>query len=241
MKLDILVIAAHPDDAELSCSGTLIHHIAQGKKVGILDLTQGELGTRGTIDTRYQEAKRSSEILQLTVRDNLKIPDGFFRNDKETQLKLIQKIRQYQPEIILSNAIKDRHIDHGRASKLAEEVVFLAGLRKIETWKEKELQKPWRPKQHYHYIQDDYIEPDFVVDITDYWEQKMESIKAFSTQFSTTEAQNETAPNTPISSPDFIYFLEARARDFGRAIGVKYGEGFTKVRQLGVKNLFDLM
>ncbi len=241
MKLDILAIAAHPDDIELSCSGTLIHHILQGKKVGVLDLTQGELGTRGTIETRYQEAKKSSEILQLAVRDNLKILDGFFKNDEETQVKLIHKIRKYQPEIILSNAIKDRHIDHERGSKLAEEASFLAGLIKIETYDEGKVQEPWRPKQHYHYIQDEYIQPDFVVDITPYWDQKLASVQAFSTQFFTGEPQNSKQPNTPISTPDFIYFLEARAREFGRSIGVKYGEGFTKVRQLGVRNLFDLI
>lgn len=240
MKLDILVIVAHPDDAELACSGTLIKHIQLGKKVGVLDLTQGELGTRGTIETRYQEAKESSAIMGLSVRDNLKIADGFFQNDQETQLKLIQKIRKYQPEIVLSNAIKDRHIDHGKGAKLTHDSLFLAGLRKIETNENGVLQNPWRPKQHYYCIQDEYIQPDFVIDITPHWEQKMKAINAFKTQFFVGN-QNENEPQTPISNPDFIYFLEARARELGRSIGVTYAEGFTKNRQLGVNNLFDLI
>ncbi|MCP4520455.1 MAG: bacillithiol biosynthesis deacetylase BshB1 [Cytophagales bacterium] len=240
MKLDILVLAAHPDDAELACGGTIIKHIEMGYKVGVLDLTEGELGTRGTPTTRYAEAAAASKVLGLSVRDNLQIADGFFQNNEETQRKLIQKIRTYQPEILLSNAIKDRHIDHGRASQLADQVNFLAGLRKIETFdKEGNIQEPWRPKQHFHYIQDEYIQPDFSVDVTPCWEQKMDAIRAYETQFFVNDT-SEKGPQTPISNPDFIYFLEARAREFGRSIGAKYAEGFTKAKQIGVNNLFDL-
>jgi bacillithiol biosynthesis deacetylase BshB1 len=240
MKLDIVVLAAHPDDAELACSGTILHHLALGKKVGIIDLTQGELGTRGTAQTRKQESQEASKIMNITIRENLELPDGFLENIPKYQLKIIQAIRKYQPEIVLANAIKDRHTDHAKASILAKEATFLSGLRKIITFDENEKQQQeWRPKNIYHYIQDYFIEPDFVVDITPYWQTKMQAIKAFKTQFFTQENDNNE-PQTPISSPQFIYFLEARAREMGRTIGVEFGEGFTTNRPIGIKNLFEV-
>ncbi|MCU0445378.1 MAG: bacillithiol biosynthesis deacetylase BshB1 [Microscillaceae bacterium] len=241
MKLDILAMCAHPDDAELSCSGTIALHVALGKKVGLLDFTRGELGTRGTPETRQAEAEASSKILGLVARENLGLADGFFKNDAESQLQVIRKIRQFQPEIVLANAINDRHIDHGRASQLAKDACFLSGLRKIVTYDDQgQIQAPWRPRQVYHYIQDRYLEPDLIVDISPYWQIKMESVRAFKTQFFVGEA-TDNEPSTPISTPDFIYFLEARAREFGRMIGVEFGEGFVKATPPGVKNLFDLI
>jgi bacillithiol biosynthesis deacetylase BshB1 len=241
MKLDILAICAHPDDAELACSGTIAAHIAMGKKVGVVDLTKGELGTRGTPEIRAEESKIASEILGLSLRVNLEMADGFFVNNQAHQLKLITAIRKYQPEIILANAISDRHIDHGRASQLTNDACFLAGLRKIITVDDKGIdQKPWRPKALYHFIQDRYIQPDLVIDITPYWNLKKNSIQAFKSQFFTPQGiDNE--PSTPISTPDFMYFIEARAREMGRMIGVEFGEGFTKATPIGAKNLFDLI
>lgn len=239
MKLDILVCAAHPDDAELGCSGTIALHIALGKKVGVIDFTRGELGTRGSIEERAEEAKNSSRVLGLSARENLGFADGFFENNKEHQLKLIQVIRKYQPEIVFANAIRDRHIDHARAGKLANDACFLSGLRKIETQdNEGNLQEAWRPKAIYHYIQDYYINPDIVIDVTKYWDIKMQSIQAFKTQFFNPESSE---PTTPISTPDFLEFLKSRAMEMGRPIGVKYAEGFTKESFIGVKNIFDLI
>lgn len=238
MKLDILAIAAHPDDIELACSGTLIHHIQLGKKVGVLDLTQGELGTRGNASLRLKEAQKASEILGITLRDNLGFDDGFFQNDKNHQLEIIKKIRQYQPEIVLCNAVTDRHPDHGRAAELVSNACFYSGLVKIETILDSHIQMPWRPKAVYHYIQDKHQKPDFVFDISDYMDQKMESIKAFKSQFYDPQS---TEPHSPISSKDFLDFVKARAAEFGRQIGVKYAEGFTSKRYLGIKNLFDLI
>jgi N-acetylglucosamine malate deacetylase 1 len=239
MKLDILIFAAHPDDAELGCSGTIVAHIAAGKKVGIVDLTRGELGTRGTPETRAAEAKAASEILGLSVRDNLDLADGFFVNDKAHQLKVVEKIRQYRPELVIMNAIHDRHPDHAKGSQLVSESCFLSGLKMIETTgPDGEKQEAWRPKAVYHYIQDRYIKPDVIVDITPYWEKKLESIRAFKSQFFNPD---DTSENTYISSPEFMEFLEARAKEFGHAIGVTYGEGFTVERHLGVKNLFNLI
>ncbi|MFC5270091.1 bacillithiol biosynthesis deacetylase BshB1 [Adhaeribacter terreus] len=239
MKLDILAFAAHPDDAELSCAGTLLSHIAQGKKVGIVDLTRGELGTRGTPEIRSQESEAATKIMGIHVRENLGMADGFFENDKPHRLKVIQAIRKYQPEIVLMNAISDRHSDHGRGSVLVSESCFLSGLKMIETVGENsEKQAAWRPKNVYHYIQDRRHTPDFVVDISAHWEKKTEAIRAFSSQFFD---PNNAEPNTYISSPEFMKFLEARARDFGHLIGVEFGEGFTVERNVGVKNLFDLV
>lgn len=232
MQLDILVFAAHPDDAELSCSGTLALHIAQGNKVGIIDLTQGELGTRGNIQTRQQEAEKASQILGLHLRENLKFADGFFRNDKEHQLAIIHKIRQYKPKIVLTNAITDRHPDHARAAELVRDACFLSGLRKIETG-----QQAHRPDFVYHFIQDRYIQPTFVVDITDFWEIKKQAILAYSTQFNATD---NSEPQTYISTPEFFAFIEARAKEFGHQIGAIYGEGFTTSRMVGVNSLWHL-
>jgi bacillithiol biosynthesis deacetylase BshB1 len=239
IKLDILVLPVHPDDAELGCAGVILKHIAAGKKVGIADLTRGELGTRGSAEIREQEATEASRILGLTVRDNLAIPDGFFQNTREYQLKVIEAIRRYQPEIIITNAYHDRHPDHGRASELVEASAFLSGLRKIETHFNGELQQAWRPKMILHFIQDNYIKPDILVDVTQHWDKKIESILAYGSQFYNPEWENE--PQTYISSPDFIQVVEARAREFGKSIGVKYAEGFTSKKILGVDNLFDLL
>ncbi len=238
IKLDILVLPVHPDDAELGCSGTILKEVALGKKVGIVDLTRGELGTRGTPEIRAKEAEASSTILGLAVRGNLAIPDGFFENSKEYQLKVITAIRKYQPEIIITNAYHDRHPDHGRASKLVEDAVFLSGLRKIETLDAGNSQDAWRPKLLLHFIQDNYIHPDIVIDVTAYWGKKVDSINAFSSQFFNPEWEGE--PQTYISSPEFIAVIEARAREFGKSIGVKYAEGFTSRKILGVDSLFDL-
>jgi N-acetylglucosamine malate deacetylase 1 len=237
-KIDILVICAHPDDAELCCGGTILSHIAQGYKVGIIDLTEGELGTRGTIQTRYEEAKNASEILGISLRENLQMADGFFENDKSHQLKIIQKIRDYQPQTVLTNALEDRHTDHSRASKLVADACFLAGLQKIETFDtENNPQNAWRPKNVYHFIQDFYNVPQFVVDVTPFWERKMEAIRAFKTQFFVSEDEAQKEPATPISTPDFMYFLEARAREMGRIIGVTFGEGFCTKKALKMQDL----
>ncbi|MEO6150186.1 MAG: bacillithiol biosynthesis deacetylase BshB1 [Mucilaginibacter sp.] len=238
MKLDILVLSVHPDDAELGCGGTLLKHIALGKKAGIVDLTRGELGTRGSAEIREAEANAAGEILGLAVRENLGLPDGFFQNSREYQLKIIEVIRKYQPHIIITNAYHDRHPDHGRANELLETAVFLSGLRKIETEQAGEIQEPWRPELLLHFIQDRYIEPDILIDITDHWDKKIESIMAFKSQFYNPEWEEE--PQTYISSPDFFKTTEARALEFGKNIGVKYAEGFTSVKLLGVDNLFNL-
>ncbi len=238
MKLDILAIAAHPDDVELGCAGTLLVHLRAGRKVGVIDLTRGELGTRGSAAQRDQEAADASRVLGLSVRENMGFADGFFENNREHQLKLIAAIRRYQPEIVLTTAVEDRHSDHGRASKLVSDSCFLAGLVKIETTDGGKRQAAWRPKAVYHIIQDRLLVPDLVVDVTDVWAQKIESIRAYKTQFFDPNSQE---PETHISKPDFLNFIEARALELGHSIGVKYGEGFTKERNLGVRNLFDLL
>jgi bacillithiol biosynthesis deacetylase BshB1 len=239
LKLDILVLAAHPDDAEISCAGTIAHHVAQGHKVGIVDFTKGELGTRGTVEIRAREAEASSKILGVAVRENLGLKDGFFQNDPTNQLPVVQAIRKFRPSIVLANAVYDRHIDHGKGASLAYDACFLSGLVRIETFDEKgNKQQPWRPSAVYHYIQSLYIEPDFIVDISDYWEKKIEALKAFKSQFYDPES-DET--QTYISSPAFLKMVEARAIDWGHAIGARYGEGFTTRRYPGVRSLFDLM
>ena len=237
MKLDILAFAAHPDDVELAASGTIAAHLSQGYKAGIVDLTRGELGTRGTAELRAQEAARASEILGIHVRENLGMRDGFFSIDETHSMAVIEAIRAYQPEIVLCNAVTDRHTDHGRAAKLVADACFLSGLRKIETQRHGKKQDAWRPKAVYHYIQDYYIKPDIIVDITPYFETKMKSIQAYSSQFYTAGTQE---PETPISGKDFLEFLEARAREFGRLIGVTYAEGFTTPRPPGTANLLQL-
>lgn len=237
MKLDILVLAVHPDDAELGCSGTILKHIALGKKVGIVDFTRGELGTRGTAETRDVEAADSAEILGLHARENLRFKDAFFKNDEEHQREVIRMIRKYQPEIVFSNALRDRHPDHGRAGDLANDACFLSGLSKIKTQQDGVGQEAWRPRLNLQYIQDHYIKPDIIVDITPYIETKIKSIQAFKTQFYNPELDE---PSTYISSPEFFESMIGRAREFGKSIGATYGEGFTSRKLLGVDNLFDL-
>ena len=235
MKLDILVFAVHPDDAELSCGGILLAEKMQGKKTGVIDLTQGELGTRGTAETRKQEAAAAAAILNLDVRDNLKMRDGFFKNDEENQRKVITAIRKYQPEIIFCNAPHDRHPDHGRSATLVEDAAFLAGLRKIESTDDSRLQEVWRPKYVFNFIQDKYLHPNFVMDISAVMDQKLEAIKAYGTQFNST-GNNE--PQTYISTPDFLESVIYRAKMFGKMIGVNYAEGFISKKMIGFNN-FD--
>ena len=237
MKLDILVFAVHPDDAELGCSGTLLKHIAEGKKVGIIDFTRGELGTRGSAEIRDTEAADSAKILGLHVRENLKLRDGFFKNDEEHQLALIKMVRKYQPEIVLTNALHDRHPDHGRAGDLANDAIFLSGLRRIETELDGVAQTAWRPRLVLQYIQDRYIEPDVIIDITDFMETKLAAIRAFKTQF---DSPDNKEPQTYISSPEFLEAVISRAREFGKSVGATYAEGFTSRKLLGVDSLFNL-
>ncbi|MBP1839959.1 bacillithiol biosynthesis deacetylase BshB1 [Formosa algae] len=237
MKLDILAIGAHPDDVELGCGATIAKEIANGKTVGIIDLTRGELGTRGTAETRDAEAKEAAKILGVTVRENLGFADAFFVNDKSHQLAVIEMIRKYQPDVVLCNAIDDRHIDHGKGSKLVSDACFLSGLKKIETEIGGEQQIQWRPKHVYHYIQWKNIEPDFVVDVTGYINIKEKAVLAYKTQFFD---PNSKEPETPISSKNFTDSVNYRAKDLGRIIGVEFAEGFTSERYIAVENLFDL-
>jgi len=238
MKLDILVFASHPDDAELGCGGTIAKQTGLGDKVGIIDITRGELGTRGTPETRQKEATDAASILGVAVRENLLLPDGFFQNTPESQLSVLRVIRKYQPRIILANAVYDRHIDHAKGASLVYDASFLSGLIKIETTGESGTrQAPWRPEAVYHYVQSQFIAPDFVVDISDQWETKMKAIKAFTSQFFNPGSQE---PETYISKPGFLKMLEARAVEYGHAIGATYGEGFTVRRFIGVNSLFDL-
>lgn len=237
MKLDILAFGVHPDDVELSCSGTLLKHISIGKKVGIVDLTSGELGTRGSGELRLQEAANAAKILGVAVRDNLAMADGFFKNDKEHQLEIIKKIRQYQPEIVLCNAVSDRHPDHARAAQLLSEACFYSGLRRIETNQDNINQQCWRPKAVYHYIQDRQLKPDFVVNITSFIDKKMEAIMAFKSQFYNPDS-NE--PESPISVKNFMDVVKSKMIVFGRDVGFDYAEGFTTERTIGVSNLLDL-
>ena len=237
LKLDILVFAAHPDDAELGCSGTIAAQVAKGYKVGIVDLTHGEMGTRGTPETRLKEAAKAAQILGLAARENMGFQDVFFKDDAEHQLKLIQVIRKYQPEIVLANAVNDRHPDHGKGASLATNACFMSGLAKIETYQHGIKQSAWRPKFVYHYIQNNYIQPDFIVDISEFWDSKVKSIAAFGSQFYNPESKE---PASFISSPEFLPFIESRAREFGHRIQSKYGEGFTIERFIGVTDLFDL-
>ncbi|MDF9797268.1 bacillithiol biosynthesis deacetylase BshB1 [Catalinimonas alkaloidigena] len=237
MKLDILVIAVHPDDAELGCGGTIASHVAMGKKVGILDLTAGELGTRGTVEIRASESAASSKVLGISVRENLGFSDGFFVDDREHQLALIKKIRKFRPELVIANAIKDRHPDHGRAAELTRNACFLSGLRMIETDEEGKRQEAWRPAQLWHMVQSVYIAPDIVVDVSDHWKTKMDAIRCFKSQFDASEGDE---PGTFLTTPLFMKFVEARGQEYGHAIGAAYGEGFTNDKQLGVNSLFDL-
>ncbi len=234
MKLDVLAFGVHPDDVELGCAGTLLVAIAEGKKVGIIDLTQGELGTRGTAETRKIEATNAAEILGVQVRENLKMADGFFQNDEQHQRKIIETIRKYQPTVILCNAPEDRHPDHGRSAKLVSDAAFLSGLRKIVTNYDGKMQDAWRPTYVFHYIQARYLKPDFIVDISAHHEAKLKSILAYTTQF---HDPNSTEPQTFISSPQFLESVKSRDLMWGQQIGVRFAEGFISEKVLGVKTI----
>ncbi len=238
MKLDILAFGAHPDDVELGAAATIAKEVSLGKKVGIVDLTRGELGTRGSAELRDKEAAKAGEILGVSVRENLRFADGFFVNDKEHQLAIIKMIRKYQPEIVLCNAIDDRHIDHPKGSKVVSDACFLSGLLKIETEIDGIKQEKWRPKIVYHYIQWKNIEPDFVVDVTGFMNKKVASVLAYSSQFYDPKSSE---PETPITSKNFTESIEYRAKDLGRLIGVPYAEGFTVERYVGIDNLSKLI
>lgn len=237
MKVDILAIGVHPDDVELGCSGTIIGSVEQGKKVAIVDLTQGELGTRGTVDTRKTEAAAAARIMGVHARENLEMADGFFEINEINIRKVVTAIRKYQPEILLCNALEDRHPDHGRSSKLVEDAAFLAGLRKIATSLDGTPQEAWRPKYVFHYIQDRYIKPDFVFDISAQMDRKIQAIQAYTTQFFTPESTDEE-PQTYISTPDFLDTIKGRALLLGKRIGVKYAEGYVTKKMLGITS-FD--
>lgn len=238
MKLDILVIAAHPDDGEIGCAGSILKYKASGKKIGMVDLTEGELGSRGSASLRFEESAKASELMGLDVRVNLGLKDGFFQNDEASQKKLIEQIRRFKPDVVLCNAFSDRHPDHGKGSKLASDACFLSGLVKIETLWEGETQEKWRPKAVYHYVQDRYLKPDFVVDISDFIDQKIQVLMAYSSQFYNPESNQ---PETPISSKDFFDFLKGRWADFGRQMGVEYAEGFQVERPIGVDDITTLL
>lgn len=237
MKLDILAFAAHPDDVEISAGATLLKYAKEGKKIGIVDLTLGELGTRGSIDIRRDEAQRAAEKIGLEIRENARMKDGFFEINESNKLTVIQVIRKYQPTIILANSISDRHPDHARAGQLVAEAAFLSGLRKIETFENDILQPVHRPNLVLHYIQDQYIKPDIVLDVSSFVDEKIELIKCYNSQFYN---PNSKEPETPISGEEFFDFLKGRMLGFGRSIGVYYAEGFNSYRQLGIKDLFDL-
>lgn len=237
MQVDILAFGAHPDDVELSAAGLILKSVKQGRRVAVVDLTQGELGSRGTIETRYAEAAAASEIMQLSGRVNLKMADGFFEHNAENLLKVVEQIRYFKPQIVLANAIQDRHPDHAKGSKLVSEACFLAGLRRIETTYDGKSQEIHRPKVVYNYIQDRHIKPDFVVDVTDFAEEKFKAILAYKTQFFDPAS---TEPKTPISGEEFQEFLKGRMLEFGRQAGVRYAEGFTVERVIGVEDIFGL-
>ncbi|MEJ6737385.1 MAG: bacillithiol biosynthesis deacetylase BshB1 [Flavobacteriales bacterium] len=237
MKLDILAIGVHPDDIELGCGGTILKHIAVGKKVGVLDLTHGDLGSRGSGELRLVEAENSAKILGLSARENLGFADGFFRNTKENQIEIIKILRKYQPDVVLCNAPKDRHPDHGRASEMVSEACFYSGLVRIETELDGTSQSLWRPKSVYHYIQDRFLKPDFVVDVSDFVDQKIEAIMAFSSQFYNPASE---LPETPISSKKFMDFIKARMANFARDISTDYAEGFTVDRTIGIEDITQL-
>ena len=238
MKLDILAIGAHPDDVELGCGATLAKEISLGKKIGILDLTRGELGTRGSAEIRDQEAARAAKILGVGIRENLGFRDGFFQNDPEHQIQVIRVLRKYKPEVVLCNAIRDRHIDHAKGSKLVSDACFLSGLRKIKTEMDGVEQEAWRPKFVYHYIQWENINPDFVVDVSGFIEMKVKAVLAYGSQFYDPKSEE---PNSPISSKNFLESVTYRARDLGRLIGKEYGEGFTSERFPAVESLDKLI
>jgi bacillithiol biosynthesis deacetylase BshB1 len=236
MKLDILAFGAHPDDVELSCSGTILKNISLGKKVGIIDLTQGELGTRGTVAIRLKEAAHAAKILGASFRENMKMADCFFQNDKKHQLEIIKKIREYKPEVVLANALGDRHPDHGRAAQLVADACFLSGLGKIETKLKGKKQEAWRPKAIYHYIQYRKLKPDFVINISGFMEKKMQSIQAFGSQFFNPDSKE---PATLISQPQFFDYIKKREAEYGEIINAKYAEGFNAAEEYHEKILID--
>lgn len=239
MKLDVLAIGVHPDDVELGCSGVLIKEVKRGKITGVIDLTQGELGTRGTIETRFQEAEEAAKIMGVALRENLKMRDGFFKNDEPHQLQLISALRKYQPEIVIGNILEDRHPDHGRAGQLIYDACFLSGLKQIETIDaDGRPQERWRPKQLFHYLQDRFYEPDLIIDITEVWEQRLASVKAYESQFFNEGNKDE---QTYISSSEFLESIIARARLLGKRIGVKFAEGFISKKSIGINNLDALI
>lgn len=237
MKLDLLAFGAHPDDVELSCAGTIIKHVALGKKVGIVDLTRGELGTRGTAEIRETEAAAATKVMGVHARENLEMRDGFFQNDEAHQLKVITMLRKYRPEIVLANAVRDRHPDHGRGSELVSDACFLSGLMKIKTTENSIVQEPWRPKAVYHYIQDMWIEPQVLIDISEYWEKRTAAIMCFRSQFFDPASKE---PATYISTPEFLESLKFRAQTLGRMIGAAYAENFTTRRKTGIDHFFVL-
>jgi bacillithiol biosynthesis deacetylase BshB1 len=238
MKLDVLVFGAHPDDAEIGCGGTIAKLVSQGKKVGIIDMTRGELGSRGSADLRDVEAQNAGRILGVDIRENLRFRDGFFIQDEKHQLDIIQKIRKYQPDVVLANAPSDRHPDHGRASKLVRDAAFLSGLRKIETTDAGQSQKEWRPPRLFFYIQDHSLQPDFVIDISSWMDIKVKALEAFSSQFYNPDSDE---PLTYIATKDFWDFLDARARNMGHIVGVTHGEGFISETPLKIKSPLDLI
>ncbi len=237
-SVDILCFGAHPDDVELAMAGTIINHVKKGQTVAVVDLTKGELGSRGDEHTRKEEATEAAKIMGLSARENLGLPDGFISNSQEALLKVVEAIRTYRPKVIFCNAPSDRHPDHGAGAELVKKACFLAGLIKIKTSREGKDQAPHRPKHVFNYIQDFYHEPNFVVDVTEVYEDRMAAIRAYKTQFFT---ENQTGPNTPISSPEFLEFLNGRSAEFGRRIGVRYGEGFIAEQPMAVTNVLDLI
>ncbi len=237
-KLDILAFGVHPDDVELGCSGTILASVAEGKKVGIIDLTKGELGTRGSAEIRKEEAENAAKVLQVTVRDNLEMADGFFQNDEKHQRKVIEVVRKYKPEIILCNSTEDRHPDHGRSAQLVADAAFLSGLRKIDTFSAGEKQQEWRPKYVFHYIQDRFLHPDFVLDISNFIDEKIKSVLCYKTQFYNPDLKEA---ETYISNPEFLEAVKARAMMLGKRIGVKYAEGYISKKMIGVKSFDSLI
>ncbi len=235
--VDILCITAHPDDVEIGCAGTVLKHVAAGKSVGLVELTAGELGTRGTPELRKLEAEAGMHVLGARFRYQLGLPDGFFRKDEASLMKVIAAIRRHRPRVIITNALRDRHPDHGRAAALVAEASFLSGLRRINTTDDGAAQDAWRATTVLHMVQDHWIDPHFVIDITPFWAQKQDALACFKSQF---HDPRSTEPGSPISTPEFLPFLEARAREMGRLIGTTYGEGFICTRPPGVVDITAL-
>jgi len=237
MKLDLLVIAAHPDDAELAAGGTIVSNVAKGRKVGIVDLTRGEMGTRGTPEIRLKEAAEAADVMGVSVRINLAFEDVFFVNDREHQLAIAKEIRKYRPDVVIANAVTDRHPDHGKGASLIAQACFIAGLKRVETEVDGQTQEPWRPRNVYHMIQSNFIDPDFVLDVSEHWDKKMEAVKAYKSQFYDPKSKE---PETFISTPAFMNLIESRGVEMGQPVGFKYAEGFTISKRIGLKDLFDL-